>query len=152
MRIAGLRGGHSGIDIIEQRGNAIKILARILLKISCSADLHLASVRGGNKRNAIPREAEALICIRPSDADLVRKTAKTEAADIRIELGGREPELAAELEAGGEVPTNVMNDTSRKKALDLLMAIPHGVDAMSYDIPGLVETSNNAVECGEEDR
>ncbi|MFH1755405.1 MAG: aminoacyl-histidine dipeptidase [Candidatus Latescibacterota bacterium] len=143
LKVSGLRGGHSGIDIHEQRGNAIKILARILWKATYTTPLFLAGCKGGNKRNAIPREAEAVF-IAPQDAmAAIHQLLELEASQIKAELGGREPELTVELIPEAKLPAQVMDEISQKTLLDLLLAIPHGVEAMSYDIPGLVETSNN---------
>jgi len=143
MKVAGLRGGHSGIDIVEQRGNAIKILARILWKATCMMPIFLAGIKGGNKRNAIPREAQAVVIIPPDGMDALRKLIETETNAIKEELGGREPELSVELNPEETLPALMMDEISQRTVLDMLLAIPHGVEMMSYDIPGLVETSNN---------
>ncbi len=143
MRVSGLRGGHSGIDIIEQRGNAIKILARILWKATYATPLFLASLDGGNKRNAIPREARAVLIVPPDEMNTIRRLLESEAEQIKAELGGREPELTVEVVPEETLPEQVMDEITQKTLLDMLLAIPHGVETMSYDIPGLVETSNN---------
>ena len=78
----GLRGGHSGIDIHEQRGNAIKMLARCLWKASRTQPVHLVSLRGGNKRNAIPREAEAELMVLETAVDDLSGIIGDEAAKI----------------------------------------------------------------------
>jgi dipeptidase D len=143
LKVSGLRGGHSGIDIIEQRGNAIKILARILWKATYATPLFLASFDGGNKRNAIPREAEAVLIVPPDAMDTIQKLLVAEADEIKVELGGKEPELSVEISPEETVPEQVMDEISQKTLLDMVLAIPHGVETMSYDIPGLVETSNN---------
>ncbi len=143
VKVLGLRGGHSGIDIHEQRGNAIKILARILWKTARNSAFHIARLNGGNKRNAIPREAEAILLLHPSDADAVKKSMEVEAADIKVELGGKEPEFMVEIKPVEKAPEQVMDEISQETLLNLLLAMPHGVEVMSYDIPGLVETSNN---------
>jgi len=143
LRVTGLRGGHSGIDINEQRGNAIKILSRCLWKASRTQPIHLAALKGGNKRNAIPREAEAELKVLETAVDDLSAIIGDEAAKIRDELGGREVNLSVKLEPSDRSFGRVLDSGSQKKLLDLLIALPHGVAAMSYDIPGLVETSNN---------
>ena len=143
LRVSGLRGGHSGIDIIEQRGNAIRILARVLAAIVATQPCHVASVNGGSKRNAIPREAKAELMILETAVEDVSEIVGALVEKIRIELGGREPDLAVTIVPADEPVTAVFDAATQKKALDLLIAIPHGVEAMSYDIAGLVETSNN---------
>lgn len=143
LKVGGLRGGHSGIDIPEQRGNAIKILARILRKAILTQPCHLAAINGGNKRNAIPRESEAQLMVLETALDDLSQLIGDETGKIREELGGKEADLAVRLEAAENTPAKVMDKTTQKTLVDLLIAMPHGVEAMSYDIPGLVETSNN---------
>ncbi|MDD4857392.1 MAG: aminoacyl-histidine dipeptidase [Candidatus Krumholzibacteria bacterium] len=143
LRVTGLRGGHSGIDIHEQRGNAIKILARCLWRISRMQPVHLASLKGGNKRNAIPREAEAELMVLETAVDDISGILGDEAAKIAEELGRREVNLGVKLVPSDRTFGRVMDSKSQKVLLNLLMALPHGVETMSYDIPGLVETSNN---------
>ncbi len=141
--VSGLRGGHSGIDIHEQRGNAIKVLARILWRATRDFELYVSGINGGNKRNAIPREAEAVLLVQPDDVEALRQVIEAEAAYIKVELGGKEPELTVDLSIVEKAPERVMDQTSQEALLNLLLAMPHGVETMSYDIPGLVETSNN---------
>jgi dipeptidase D len=141
VRVSGLRGGHSGLDIIEQRGNAIKILSRLLWQ--ASPTVQVSSIQGGNKRNAVPREAQAEIAVAPAEASKLRSWLEAQGRVIAGELGGREPSLKIVLEPFDGHSTKVLDMPSRKRLLDLLIAIPHGVEAMSYDIPGLVETSTN---------
>lgn len=143
LRVTGLRGGHSGIDIHEQRGNAIKILSRILWKASRSQPVHIVSMKGGNKRNAIPREAEAELMVLETAVDDLSEIVGDEAAKINEELGRREINLSVRLEPSERGFGRVMDAASQRALLSLLVALPHGVAAMSYDIPGLVETSNN---------
>jgi dipeptidase D len=143
LKVTGLRGGHSGIDIHEQRGNAIKILARCLWKASRTQPMHLTGLKGGNKRNAIPREAEAELMVLETAVDDLSAVIGDEAAKIAEELGGREVSLSVKLEPSERSFSRVMSGQSQKSLLDLLLALPHGVETMSYDIPGLVETSNN---------
>jgi dipeptidase D len=143
LRVAGLRGGHSGIDIHEQRGNAIKIISRCLWKASRTQPAHLAALKGGNKRNAIPREAEAELMVLETAAADLKKIIADESVKIADELGRREVNLVVTLEPSERSFGRVMEGASQKKLLDLVIALPHGVETMSYDIPGLVETSNN---------
>jgi dipeptidase D len=141
VRVSGLRGGHSGLDIVQQRGNAIKVLSRVLWEASRSTPLSVSAMDGGNKRNAIPREARAEITVADLDA-FGAFVAKLEPV-IAGELGGQEPNLKITVEPADGGAAKVLDEASQAKLLDLLMAIPHGVEAMSYDIPDLVETSNN---------
>lgn len=136
IMVKGLRGGHSGTDIDKGRANAIKLLARILWNID---GYKLSSIEGGDKHNAIPREASAVIL--SSDEEKVRKVAKDIEALLREEFSSTEPNLAIEIK-NIEV-RRLLSDESQQKVLHLLMALPHGVLAMSQDVKGLVETSTN---------
>ncbi len=143
VHVRGLRGGHSGIDIIEQRGNAIKILARVISRISDEHGLFVGAIEGGSKRNAIPREAKAVIAVSGADQAAVKKIVMAEMDDISKELGGTEKNLEVVVEESGDSPAKVMSEETTATLLNLLIALPHGVETMSYDIEGLVETSNN---------
>ncbi len=143
VSLAGLRGGHSGLDIHEQRGNAIKALTRVLWEADRKLSLSLISINGGNKRNAIPREVEAVVVIGASDMDGFRAHVAELESTLADELGGKAPELRIEIAETGEAPARVMSADTKRKLLNMLMTIPHGVVTMSYDIPGLVETSTN---------
>jgi dipeptidase D len=153
VKLTGLRGGHSGVDIHEQRGNAIKILARVLNAVLSSTKFHLADFTGGSKRNAIPRDAQALIAIDASNkAGFVDEIKKCEKS-IKEEFQPMEPELRVELEENVEMPANVFEEVSQNNLLNFLDSLPHGVLAMSYSIPDLVETSTNlaTVSCTEDE-
>jgi len=140
--LTGLKGGHSGIDIALERGNANKLMNRILWKATREYGLRVADVKGGDLRNAIPREAFATVTV-PSDKeeDFVRYVKEMEKVLID-ELGSVEPELKLETERT-ETPSSVMDEVSQAKILAAVYASPHGVVRMSTDMEGLVETSNN---------
>jgi dipeptidase D len=150
--LRGLKGGHSGVDIHLQRGNAIQLLARILHTSAegtepqptppPAAAPRLADFRGGNMRNAIPREATADLVIDPDQAEDFRARALEEFAAVRDAFARAEPHAALGIE-DADPPTRVLDPRSSATILRLLHAIPHGVQAMSHDIPGLVETSTN---------
>ena len=142
VRIAGLKGGHSGVDIHLQRGNAVKLLARVLYLIAGSVPLRLVHFQGGNKHNAIPREAIAtFVCTADRVADATRGIER-EFARIRGEIASVEPDADLAVREAAGVGRSWTADTSRG-VLRLLNALPHGVQTMSYDIPNLVETSTN---------
>jgi len=137
--VKGLKGGHSGCDIHEQRGNAIKILARILWKVKKEMEMRIIDISGGDKHNAIPREAEATVAV--ENAERFKEIVNNEAKDILEEIKPVDPDMKVEIsEAKGE---EGLDKKSSYKVIDLLYALPHGVLAMSYDIPDLVETSTN---------
>ncbi len=140
--VKGLKGGHSGGDIHLGRGNANKILNRFLSQTAKKYDLYICEVNGGNLRNAIPREAYA-ICAVPHDAkEPVRVDLNIFIADIENEFAVSEPDLKLTLQSETPRKTAIDQDTS-SRLLKTLYAVPHGVYAMSQDIPGLVETSTN---------
>jgi dipeptidase D len=150
LTLRGLKGGHSGVDIHLQRANAIQVLARIL-DAAGAADLRLAHFQGGNMRNAIPREATATVAIPHGQLQEFRERALGEFDAARKAFAAVEPDMALGIEEG-EAPEQVMDSTSSWKLIHLLHAIPHGVAAMSYDIPDLVETSTNLAVARIDDR
>ncbi len=142
LRLHGLRGGHSGIDIHLQRGNAIVLLARALDAATSRAPFRLADFAGGNAHNAIPREARATVVAQGSSIDGIRAAIEAELAAIRNELATADPGPALEIQTAG-APARIWDRPTTARALALLCGLPHGVAAMSLDIPGLVETSDN---------
>jgi dipeptidase D len=142
VKLSGLKGGHSGMEIHLQRGNAVKLLARALLAALQQTPFHLAAFQGGNKHNALPREATARVVV-PADArNAFAAAVERETAAIQDEIRTADPDLKIEIT---EAPAaeRVWTPAASRKTLDLLNALPHGVQAMSNDIPGLVETSLN---------
>jgi dipeptidase D len=143
LTVKGLLGGHSGLEIDKGRGNSVKTMARVLWALH-EIGARVASVEGGNKRNAIPREAEAVVFV---PKDKVRKAiaiAKSFDQSIRAELATVEPDLAITLERANDVDSReVIKKDEQARILQTLLALPHGVTKMSADIPGLVETSTN---------
>ena len=142
VKLTGLRGGHSGVDIHLQRGNAIKLLARALYAVSLDIPFWLGEFRGGNKHNAIPREAFADVIVPTDRQQDFRRLLQQEIEAIRSEFKPADPEMRLALEEAVS-PDRVWSDDSTAAVLRLLTALPHGVLAMSYDIPDLVETSTN---------
>ncbi|EGJ71509.1 aminoacyl-histidine dipeptidase [Bacteroides coprosuis DSM 18011] len=140
--IKGLTGGHSGGDIHLGLGNANKILTRFLNLLNNKYDLFLCSIHGGNLRNAIPREAVAVCAIPEKFKHDVRTDLNVFAAEIEDELGVIEPNMKFVLESEKPQAKAIDQDTTRR-LIKTLYAAPHGVKAMSQDIPGLVETSTN---------
>jgi dipeptidase D len=142
VKLSGLKGGHSGMEIHLQRGNAVKLLARALFAALQQTAFHLAAFQGGNKHNALPREAVARVVV-PADArDVFTAAVERETAAILDEIRTVDPDLKIEI-AEAPAAERVWTPAASRKMLDLLNALPHGVQAMSNDIPGLVETSLN---------
>ncbi len=142
LAVTGLRGGHSGIDINLGRGNAIKILFRILNEVSCALDARLATVEGGGLRNAIPREAFALVAVKGKKIQKFIGLVDHLAGIIKSELAVTEPGLTISLEAV-EAPGKLINRRTAGKLIRAILACPNGVIRMSDSMPGLVETSTN---------
>ncbi len=141
----GLHGGHSGIDIAKQRGNAIRILARALGQLMDTYDFRVVEIEGGTTHNAIPREAFARLVVRPGIAEEMTGAVAAIAAAIGSEYRRTEPHFFLNL-----VPVTVddglktaMTGASGRQTTRLLLALPTGVDQMSTEVPDLVETSNN---------
>jgi dipeptidase D len=142
VRVGGLKGGHSGLEIDKGRGNAIKILNRLLMEL---ADLggRLSSMEGGNKHNAIPREAEALVFLPKKNLDHALAAGDAFRAMAKAELATAEPDLDVTVTVLKSAKGKVIGKAQQKKILKTIAALPHGVTKMSADIPGLVETSTN---------
>lgn len=142
ISVSGLKGGHSGDDINKFRGNANKILNRILFGAHMNHGLQLSSIDGGNLRNAIAREAFAQVVIPAAQIDAFKKFFSILAADMVNEQKNTEPDLKITLEPC-DMPQWVMEVGLQENLIFSLYACPHGVIAMSADMPGLVETSTN---------
>lgn len=142
--IKGLKGGHSGIDIILQRGNANKCLARLLSQFDNAGQWHLQQFNGGNLRNAIPREARALITADPTQLHALQAVITDFKTTLSREYGKREPNTDIQLQAISDSSTDpVLSTASQRTVLATLNACPNGVHRMSIDMADLVETSVN---------
>lgn len=157
VSVQGLLGGHSGCEIHRGRGNANVLLGRTLLELSRKYPFRLISMKGGSKDNAIPREAEAEL-VTSADPEAVLERIAEIGNSIAREFAGADPDiriggaLASAQSAGGEAQLSAdsgsgliqaLTDADTVRALTLLTALPGGVQRMSDDIPGLVETSLN---------
>lgn len=142
VTVKGLTGGHSGDDIDKNRGNSIKIINRFLWKGTHKYDLRLSQLDAGNLRNAIPREAFAVITVHKDDKAEMLKEFEKLREDIYSEIKDVEPNLAIVFE-NAELPSFVIDEPTHYDLLNSLYACPHGVIAMSRQLKGLVETSTN---------
>ena len=149
VSLRGLKGGHSGCDIHLQRGNAVQLLARALWASHAGCRFRLARIEGGSAHTAIPREAFATLLVSTGDRSVVMASLERELEAIQSEYGPADPgmELAVD---DVTLPSTAWDDASTERVLTLLNALPHGVEAMSYDIPDLVETSVNLATVVEE--
>ncbi len=141
IELSGLRGGHSGVDIHEERGNAIKLLVRVLHELAADMPLRLADLQGGSARNALPREAWATVAVPAGMAGRLDGLLAGIEAVLRSELQGVDEGLRLVLSASDA--TQLMAPADQARWLTSLHAAPHGVHRMSRKLPGVVETSNN---------
>ena len=139
--LSGLRGGHSGVDIHEERANAIKLMVRVLRSLEAAFPLHLSELRGGTARNALPREAEASFVLPHGAGDRLAVAVAEFQETLRGEYCGVDDALRLDL-----APCAIdwlLPVTEQQVWLRSLHAAPHGVWRMSHQVPGVVETSNN---------
>lgn len=142
IKVTGLKGGHSGLDIHLGRGNAIKILNRLLWNLQNQFDIRLSKIEGGSKRNAIPREAFANLVVSKNKADELEGFVNYYNTVVKSENSTVEPNLKVEFERC-DLPEFVIDKSTQLNLLNALYALPHGVIKMSADLPDLVETSTN---------
>lgn len=139
LAVQGLRGGHSGVDIHEERGNAIKLLVGVLHDLAARVPYRLVSLQGGTARNALAREAFAIVALPelPSLTDWLAEQQQV----LRTMLAGVDEQLTLSIESAEA--DRVMGAEEQFVWLASLHAAPHGVRRMSRQLPGVVETSNN---------
>jgi dipeptidase D len=140
LKVRGLRGGHSGLNIGENRGNAIKVLSGVLSALHAVQPVTLAGVTGGNKRNAIPREATAHLWLDPAFAISASALVAQAAGAMRAAFP-EDPGLTIALEPA--TAPDAFTPADGDSLIRVLESLPHGVAAMSAEVPGLVETSTN---------
>lgn len=144
ITVEGLLGGHSGVEIDQNRGNAIKILGRVLDELNTEMDMHLVDIYGGMKDNVIPREASAFVLIRDEDEDLFNEIIGLTDRELKNEFIKSDPGIMIRSEEiNCESSINVLPRQQTDTAIFLINALPNGVQNMSQDIPGFVETSLN---------
>ena len=143
INISGLKGGHSGMDIIKERGNSNKILGRVLKGLLREVKFNLVSLNGGSKNNAIPREAEAIIAVNPNDENTAIEVINNWNNIIENELRAQDPGLKIEASITDIKTCKEFTDESTKKVVDLLYIYPNGINTKSTEIEGLVESSTN---------
>ena len=141
ITVKGLRGGHSGMEINEGRGNANKVMARVLLPLMRTNKAKLSCIEGGNLRNAIPRECVATIALPQSEAAAVEATTAHVLAEVKNELGKIDP--AVEIFAKKTKVKTVIYGNVALKMIMAISACANEVHRMSLDMPGMVETSGN---------
>jgi len=142
VKVSGLKGGHSGVDIHLGRGNAIRILGGALQHLFEELPVELADLKGGSAHNAIPREASAIVSSPAASEAEFKSIVAQFAADVRTDLGAFDPDLQITVEPV-ERPAQVMSQVDAEKVVDLIASLHNGVLAMSPDVPGLVQDSTN---------
>jgi len=140
----GMKGGHSGIDIALERANAIKIVGRTLSNIlKENVDVRVADIVGGSAHNAIPRDAFSVVFLPEADIEKAKAAVSNMLKIFKDEYKDTEPDLSLVIEDDSSAYSKASTSAGSKKIADFILAMPHGVDAMSTEIKDLVETSNN---------
>ena len=142
IKVSNLLGGHSGMEIHKQRENAIKLLGNVLASANRACTLSLVSVTGGGKENAIPKSAEAIVCVPRNQAHMLEYSVTGFLKLMHHELSTTEPELSITAKPVA-MPEQCMNQESTKRLVFALQQIPNGMQKMSPEIEGMVQTSLN---------
>lgn len=143
ISVTGLKGGHSGAEIHKCRANANILLGRLLFELNAAIPYGILSVSGGDKDNAIPVESCARIVVAPEDVHIVETVAADFGKVIANEYRTSDPDIAVQVSAGADGDYTVFHMTLMEKVIFMLMQTPNGVQTMSADLPGLVESSLN---------
>jgi len=140
--ISGLKGGHSGIAIDKGRGNALLLLARFLWNLNEKIGFTLSDFNGGEKHNALPREAYAVLNINEKELSVLEKEIKKFTDIFRKEYKTFDEGVSLSIKKL-PVSKDALTEEDKKTLIDLVYSFPHGVHSMSPDIKGLVQTSTN---------
>lgn len=143
IKVRGLKGGHSGAEIHKGRGNSNKIMGRFLSSLASDLDFDIVSIDGGAKNNAIPREADSIILIKPDQRELLESRLAAWNKTLKNEFKTSDPEVNLQLEVLESKYEKIFSKQTAKKAVDLLCIIPNGIQTMSMEISGLVQSSTN---------
>lgn len=141
--VKGLKGGHSGIEIDQQRGNANKIIGRMLNSIHTQFAYYLVEINGGTKDNVITPSSKAKILVDSKEAEAIKTYADTLAATIHSEFGKDEPALEILVQIEEDVTTEVCSKDVTNRVVFLVTATPYGVQGFNRELKGLTETSLN---------
>lgn len=143
VTVGGLQGGHSGVEIHKERGNSNCLFGRLLWELAERMPVKLVSVNGGLADNAIPRETKAVLLVESKDKETFQEIVSRVTTEIAEELATKDPDFYINVEEFGSRSVDCVTAADTKKAAAFLCALPNGVQAMSADMPGLVETSLN---------
>ncbi len=142
LSIKGLLGGHSGMEINKNRASAIKLLGRIIEEIERKVGMDIVRAQGGEKMNAIPKMAHVTFMIDKNNKEKVQEIAKEYETIFKGEFEVSDPNISITIEKVNQAE-KIMNDQTKKRVISVLRLIPFGVQTMSANIKGLVESSNN---------
>lgn len=146
IQVGGLRGGHSGAEIIKERGNSNCLMGRVLDALMKQLSVSLISLEGGLADNAIPGQTDARLMVKKEDIDACLSIVSKMEEQIQRELAGKDDNVSISVmaeEAQREQTLSCLSKESMQKAAAYLLAMPNGIQAMSADVDGLVETSLN---------
>ena len=143
VTLGGLLGGHSGGEIHRERGNSNCLFSRLLYRLSAKMPVSIQELNGGLADNAIPRETRAILVFEEADNAGFMETVKCVEEEMQAELASRDPGFFIQVKENGSGVFSCITAEDTKKAAYFLTALPNGVQAMSPDMPGLVETSLN---------
>lgn len=143
LQVKGLKGGHSGAEIIKEGGNANCLMGRVLDALACQTSASLVSLSGGLADNAIPVLCEARIIAEESEIEKCRNIVAAMEKEIQNELAVKDAGVTISITQQGEDCADCLEAVSMKKAAAYIMALPNGIQAMSADVESLVETSLN---------
>ncbi|PFE01079.1 aminoacyl-histidine dipeptidase [Bacillus cereus] len=143
LYVGGLKGGHSGMEIDKQRGNANKVLGRVLHDLSNEIQFNMSEIHGGLKTNAIPRESVATILLSANDVHKAEEKVADWTRILQEELRAIDPDVHVSLTKLEEKVEKVFAKETQKQLISSLFLIPNGIQSMSMDIKGLVESSTN---------
>ncbi|MDE6233725.1 MAG: aminoacyl-histidine dipeptidase [Lachnospiraceae bacterium] len=143
ITVSGLLGGHSGVEIDKERANACKILGRILYGLKSKLSFDILNVNGGLKDNAIPREASASLLIDKKDINNIKDYVKDVGEILSNEYKNTDKDIRVEVKLNEEKTAKVMEGSLKDRIITALVNLPNGIQKMSSDIEGLVQTSLN---------
>lgn len=140
--ISGLKGGHSGLDIHKGRASAILLLATLLNQLNKHSTIAISSLNGGTLRNAIARDAQVTISFPEEHQASVEQIIQQQSAIFKTEFKSTDPHIEITTTSNVAIDS-VLNSTDQNQLIDLLNALPHGVESMSPTLPDITHTSNN---------
>lgn len=143
ITVEGMAGGHSGTEIDKGHGNSNKVMGRLLYTVNQKAELQIETLAGGQKDNAIPRKTTASVLVKEEDCDVFEAAVKEIEETLKKEQRIGDPNFHVTLTKKEKTEAKVLDRSSRTQVLMVLLLIPDGVQAMSMELPGLVETSLN---------